>query len=233
MPSLAELRASKPTARPERTLTLCLAPNLVAEVQSLTEELDALPQPQQQRNADGDRVGPPQRLGEKPVENPRAVEIREALRVLLDRMVEHEGELRVRANDDGEWRRWVNQHPARPEGEPGHDRDQEVAGGYCNADDLIDSLATYAYSWDSEPLTDGDWAILAGNISGADKKMVATAVVTMHESRLDFPSWRNGLYANLERLSGSDLPGLSGSQQGGSTDGPPPSDTSISTPTGS
>ena len=233
--SLADLRADKaarkPQSLPERAIPLCLAPHLVAEVMSLSMQLDAMPAPTLDDN--GERKGPPARIGLRP-EDAGAREIRDRIRVLLDEMAEYDGVLRVRAIDDGEWRRWVDEHPPRPEGQPGHDRDVEVAGGYCNADDLIDSLATYAHSWNGEELADGDWEeLLAGNISGADKKDVATAVVTMHESRLDFQQWRSGLSASLTRSNDEPSPGPSGSRRGGSSAGSQSSDTSTTTPTGS
>lgn len=200
MPSLAELRASKPKSRPERALTLSTAPHLVAEVQALQEELNTLP-----TAPPSDDAAPPRRIGVNP-EPPRAREIRTRMGELLEEMGQHEGVLRVRAVDDGAWRLWVNEHPAREEGEPGHKRDDEVAGGYCNADDLIEDLGTYAYSWDGEELAAGDWDILRETIAGADLKLVATAVVTMQESRLDFPSWRSALSANLQRSNDSASP---------------------------
>lgn len=135
-------------------------------------------------------------------------------------MAAEEGELRVRAIQDGEWRRWCDAHPARAEGEPGHERDTEVAAGYCNADDLIDDLGTYAATFDDEPLAEGDWAaIFADSVSMPDKKQIASAVVAMHESRLDFRPWRNALSANLLKLNDSASRGLSESAPDDSTDG--------------
>lgn len=222
--TLAELRAAKPVARPERALTICLAPNIVAEVQSLTEELASLAP-----ETDPETPAPPKRIGEG--QPPRSREIRERLAELLDDMKDYEGELRVRATDDGVWRRWVNEHPARDEDTKGHKRDQEVAFGYCNADDLIDSLGTYAYSWNGEPLTEGDWDIIAPSIGGPDLKQIATAVVGMHENRLDFRSWRTGLSANLKMFSAYDSPAPTDAPPASSSDESPPSDTSTTTPT--
>lgn len=220
--SLAELRAEKPQSRPERSLTVCLRPDLVAEVQALTEELSSLPVDAVLE--DGERQGPPRRVGEG--ENPRIGEIRSRLTELLDEMAEHEGELRLRAVSDGEWRRWVNEHPARAEGSKGFQRDQEVAAGYCNADDLLDELGMFVASWNDEPLTDGDWEILSANLGSPDLKQAATSVVSMHESRLDFRQWRSGLSANLKRLHASASPAISPSPLDGSTDGSPgPSNT--------
>lgn len=226
--SLAELRAQKPDALAERAYTLCLAPHLVAEVQMLTEELSELPDPTIEGH-DGERVAAPRRLGEGP--NPRAVEIRERLTVLLDEMAEYEGELRLRAKKtDGEWRQWVNEHPARGEDEPGHRRDLEVTFGYCNADALMDDLETYAHAWNGEPLAEGDWAML--KVGNADKKKLATLVAVMYESDLSLPKWRSGLSASLRTERASALPDSLGSVSDGSSAGSPPSDTSTSTQTG-
>lgn len=214
--TLAELRANPPKSRPERSVTLCLAPHLVAEVQALTEELASLPS-QSRTDEGGEPTGPPRKMGQG--EHPRATEIRARLAVLLEEMAEHEGELRLRATSDGDWRRWVNEHPGREEDQPGHRRDLEVTFGYCNADDLIDALGTYAYSWNGEPLAPGDWALLADNIGGPDLKQAATAVVAMHESRLDFRQWRSGLSETLLKSSASASPENSGSAPDVSTGG--------------
>jgi hypothetical protein len=219
--TLADLRAQRhqQPRRPERSLTVCLAPDLVAEVQALDEESRRLkPVPTEEPEK-----GPPRRQGERVRDNPRMVEIRERLAVLFDEMEQHEGEIRLRANrTDGEWRRWVNEHPPRNEDEPGHDRDQRVAYGTCDADALLDDLATYAHAWDGEELGPSDFAeLIEPNLATADKAEMAQAVVTMYESRLDFPRWRSALSANLQRSSASTSLSRSGSPTAGSTDGSP------------
>ncbi|MCD4535641.1 hypothetical protein LRP67_16230 [Nocardioides sp. cx-169] len=229
--TLAELRANPPKSRPERSVTVCLAPHLVAEVQQLTDELDTLPRAAVV-DADGERNGPPRRVGQS-AEPPRAAEIRARLAECLDEMAEHEGELRVRANlTDGEWRNWANAHPARDEGQPGYARDQEVTMGYCNADALIDSLGKYAHSWNGDPLTESDWAeVIEPNLGGPDLKQIATHVVAMFESRLDFRQWRSALSANLSRSSASASPATSTSAPADSTAGSPEPSKSATTST--
>ena len=224
--SLADLRAEKRTTRPERSYTACLAPELIAEVQALTEELDRLPQASVVE--DEERQGPPRRTGQG--ENPRAAEIKSRLAELLDQMAEYEGELRIRATKtDGEWRQWVNEHPARDEGEAGHKRDLEVTYGYCNADALIDDLGTYAVGWNGETLDEGDWAMLG--VANADKKRIATAVASLYESGLDLPKWRSALSASLRSESDLLSRAASASPQGDSSAGSPKNDTSTTTPT--
>lgn len=230
--TLADLRSAKPQSRPERSLTLCLRPDIVAEVMALTEHLDTLATtPPAPEPAEGeDRTGPPRRQVPPP-EHPDAAGVREQISQKLAEMAEHEGELRVRATSDGDWRRWVDGNPPREEGTPGHSRDLEVAGGYCNADRLIESLATYAHSWDGEELTEGDWEILASNISGADLKQVAQSVVSMHESRLDFRQWRSALSVSLNRFADSASPAISPSAPDGSTGGSPSESSAATTAT--
>lgn len=226
--SLADLRSAPPASRPERAITICLAPHLVAEVQILTEELETLPF---NEASDDDAPGPPRKMGESGT-NPRAAEIRERLAELLEEMSEHEGELRVRASEDGAWRRWVDAHPPRPEDQPGHRRDQEVAGGYCNADDLIDDLATYAFSWDGDPLGEGDWSrIFADSVGGADKKRIATAIVTMQERGMDLGKWRMGLQSTLRAWRADDSLAASAVRPASTSAESPQSDTSTTTPT--
>lgn len=203
--SLADLRANPPTSRPERSLTLCLAPHLVAEVQTLTEELTALTTGGPRRNAESLRVG----------------ELRTRVAELLDEMAESEGELRIRATrTDGEWRRWVNEHPAREKDAPGFERDQRVTAGYCNADDLLEDLSPYTVEWNDEPLKGDDFeAVIAPSLASADKAQIAQAVVALYESRLDFPRLRSSLSASLERLSDFGSASPSGSPTSGSTGG--------------
>lgn len=241
MPTLAELRAQQPR-RDKRAFKICLAPDLVAEVQSLAEELGSLAITALNDGDDDDRKdGPPDRIGAAAVKRrtreakeQREREIRARMAELLDEMAKAEGELRVRAVADGEWRRWVNEHPPRQkDADPaGYTRDLEVAGGYCNADDLIDDLAPWAYSWDGEVLGEGDWAVLAASVSRPDKKQIARGIVGMHEQMgADLPKWRAGLSATLTRLPADDSPAPSDAPPASSLAESPQSDTSTTTPT--
>lgn len=211
--SLSDLRANPTPVQAERSMTVCLRSDLVAEVQRLSAEMAALPQPERKRS---------RKMGEAAVpEHPRAAEIRAELGALLEQIEEHEGELAIRARlSDGEWRRWVDSNPARDEDQPGHSRDVEVTRGVCNADALIDSLGTFAHSWNGEPLSEGDWASVFEPALGlGDKKELAATVVGLYESRLDFPRWRNGLSAALTKYDDSRSPETSESPRSDSTDG--------------
>ena len=226
--TLADLRAAKATSRPERAYTVCLAQHLVAEVGSLTDELASLDA--RSVGEDGEETeGPKKRLGGGP---PRVEEIKARLADLLEEMSEYEGELRIRAVDDGEWRRWTNEHPARDENQPGHKRDQAVTFGYCNADDLIDDLGTYAHSWNGEEMSGDDWTVIAASVSAADKKQIASLVVSMHESDISIPKWRSALSASLASERASNLRNGSASPTADSTGGSPRNGTSTTTPTG-
>lgn len=224
--SLADLRAAPPQTRPERSVTVCLAPHLVAEVQTLTTEANTLAQllERETRSPEEPQSGPPRRQGqgetaEVKAARARQAEVQDRLLVLIDDMAEHEGEMRLRANlSDGEWRRWVNEHPARAEGEPGYDRDQRVTYGFCDADALLDALGDYAYAWNDDLLSGEDWArVFEPTIATADKAQMAQAVVTMYESRLDFQQLRSSLSGNLRRLNGSGSPAPSESPTHAST----------------
>lgn len=221
--TLAELRAEPRKARPTRSLTICLAPDLVAEVQSLVQQIEAIPalsvdEDGKPRNGDGSV----RKMGQG--EDTRGPEKRAQLAERLAEMAEYEGELRLEARrTDGEWRNWCNAHPAREEGEPaGHARDKEVAGGYCNADDLLEDLGTYAHLWNGDPFNEGEWdTLFKDSVANPDKKSIAQAVVSMYESRLDFRQWRSGLSETLTRLNVSDSPETSGSAADDSTAGSP------------
>lgn len=232
MPTLAELRAGRPIRRPERTRTICTTPDLVSEVMALTAELDQIPAAPRRRHDSDDGDTPPSRMGDG--EHPRADEIRRQLADLLATMAAGEGELTVRAIEDGEWIRWVQAHPARSkEDDPqGYARDIEVAAGYCNADDLIEDLGMWAYSWDGDPLGEGDWDLLAATIARPDKKELARDVVGMHEKMgSGLPKWRADLSATLGRFSVVEPPAQPDGPHPSTSAGSQPSDTSTTTPT--
>lgn len=220
--SLADLRAEPAESRPrdERSMKVCLRPHIVAQIQSLSDEWAALPAVEP--TAEGDD-SPVRKMGQGVEKHPREAEIRQEMSDLLDEMAEYEGELVVRATKtDGEWRRWCDTHPARTEGESGYDRDRAVAGGFCNADDLIDDLGTYASRWNGDDLGPTDWAkILSPQIGLPDKKEAAIAVVSMYEVGQDFPQWRSALSANLKRSSASASRSASASPTSDSTAGSP------------
>lgn len=229
--TLADLRADKPRSRPERVIPLCLAPHLVAEVQTLLEELEALPAAIA-RGQEAGEDGPPPRMSDG--EDPRGQVIRARLAEVLADMEQYEGLLRLRATPaDGDWRLWVNEHPARGEDKPSErQRDLEITRGYCNADDLIDDLAKYAYQWGDDLLEEGDWeSLFEPNISGPDKKQLAQAVVAMYEVVDNVPKWGSALSEILRRWPDAAPPAPSDAPPPSTSAESQPSDTSTTTPT--
>lgn len=247
--SLAELRAEKFSARPERPYTAVVGEGqkYVIEIQRLTAEHDGLVaeiaaiedrlEAAQERAAErptamGEKVAPEvadlrARLTEA---RSRVNEIRVRLGVVTEQMADYEGEVTVRATrPDGDWAQWKIAHPARDEDKPGHRDDLMVSFGYCNAADLMDDIARYVVAWQGEPLAEGDFDAL--NLLPSDKKAIARIVVNMYEAGDDLPKLRSGLAALLKSADFSALPAPSASPSGGSSDGSPSSDTSTTTPT--
>lgn len=171
--SLAELRASSRTSLPERAYSLCLAQALVAEVQALEEEEAAL-RVEVQRRLESDA---PKRQAER-VSDPRLGEIADRKAALYDEMREHTGELRLRGVSAGEWRRWVDAHPAREKNQ----FDAGAAYGLCNASDLLAALSDYVVSWNGDPLAEGDWEFIANRAPSGDLAELCRLVVQMHET---------------------------------------------------
>lgn len=226
--TLDHLRSSKPKARPERSVTLCLAPDLVGDVQALVEERSALMQSRAIQD-DPEAGGKPRRAGQGVCKRER--EINTELAALFEKIVEHEGEMRLRATwTDGEWRRWVDAHPPREEGTSGHEFDQRAAHGICHGADLIEELGAFAFEWNGEKMAPGDWDdIFAPVVGGGDKATMAQAIVGMYESRLDFQQWRSSLSATLSRLNAFDSAQTSPSPNADSTAGSPDSSTAATT----
>lgn len=187
--SLAELRQSPRVGLPERTYRLCVAPKLVAEVQSLASEMEDAQIEESARREGDEGAVPPRRMGE----SPRARKIRDRLVALRDEMAEHTGALTLRGMTEGAWRIWVSEHPARD----GNSRDEQIAYGCCNADDLIDDLSQFAHAWNGDLIQEGDWEFLRNNSAAADIKALASLVVVMHEMVVDVPKLLSGSLATL------------------------------------
>lgn len=177
--SLAELRQSPRVGLPERTYQLCVASKVLGEFQSLLSDLEDA-QLADAAKAEGDEsAAPPKRMGDSPA----TAKIRARMTELNAELVEHTGTLTLRGLNEGAWRLWVDEHPARE----GNERDDHIAYGYCNADDLIDSLASFAHAWNGDELGSGDWAFLADNAAPGDLKAIAQLVVKMHETVVNLP----------------------------------------------
>lgn len=223
--NLADLRAERSTARPTIIYRAVVGEGQkhVAEVERLTDEHNEVV------TRAAVEAGP-RKSGQKTTLSPRAEEIRARLAELHDLMAEYAGDLTIAATkDDGEWVRWRLQHPARPEGEPGHDDDLEIARGVCNADDLIEDIEAYVVAWEGEPLQSGDFEAL--NLPRPDKKEIASLVVGLYEEGANLPKLLTSLSMLRTSSPSSGSPETSESVSADSSAGSPPSDTSTSTPT--
>ncbi|MCM0622720.1 hypothetical protein [Nocardioides bruguierae] len=193
--SLAELTAGTPS-RPERPATVVVGDGVkfLVEITNLQTELEDL---LRERMAEPGAARGPRKMGE----GADVIELQQKIAAAADAMGEYEGRLTVRATrSDGEWRQWVDKHPPRAEGEPGRNRDVELTGfddgtrtwARCNADALLDDLATYVVAWEDEPLAEGQFDALG--VSPPDKKILARTVIGIYEDEaVDIPKWRRGL----------------------------------------
>jgi hypothetical protein len=185
--TLAELRQSPRVGLPERTYSLCLASKLIGEVRTLAVELDdAMDEAAAQAEGDGSKARP-RRAGESST----VLKIRKRMAALREEMVEHTGTLGLLGVDEGKWRAWVDEHPARE----GNARDQQITLGYCNADDLLDDLGTYAKTWNGDDLAAGDWDWIKSQAAPGDLKELGRLVVSMHEMAVDVPKLLSDLLA--------------------------------------
>lgn len=188
--SLAQMRESGATGLPERTIRMCLAQKLVAEVRRLEREKFEL---SPALDEDGNPVKP-QRVGDPNAL--RLVEIKDRLTELLDEMREHTGEVTIRAVSAGEWRRWADANPARVQsrdesGQPILDPvDVDVAYGRANASALLDSLDVYAVEWNGAPMGPGDWEFITQKAAPGDLAEVCRQVVQIHEEVGSVPKSR-------------------------------------------
>lgn len=187
--SVAELRTSPRVGRPERSYQLCLAPKLVAEVQSLLAELEDAQVASAAQREGNETAAPPRRLGQAPA----GAEIRQKLAALREELDEHTGTLTLRGMTEGDWRLWVDANPPRD----GNERDEALGYGFCNADALIDNLGAFAHEWNGEALGPGDWEFLSQNAAPGDVKAIASTVVQMHETVVNLPKLLSSSLATL------------------------------------
>jgi hypothetical protein len=191
--TLAELRQSPRVGLPTRTYSLCLAPQLMGEVQELFEAWQAAKVAEQAQREGDESAAPPKRMGGKA----ESAKIREQIVALSAEAEEHTGILTLRGFDEGAWRLWVDEHPARE----GNKRDDEIAHGFCNADALIDGLEQFAHQWNGADMAAGDWAFIAENAAPADIKQIAELVVAMHENAVNLPKLLSSSLATLDAVS--------------------------------
>lgn len=171
--SLSEIRSSEHVGRPERTYPICVAGRLVAEMSALDRALEEAFEAESAK---------PRTMGEKS----QAKKIAEQADALREQMAEHTVDVRLRASDNGSWRRWCQAHPAREDEE----RDKLFGVGICNSDDLIADLGTYVVKIGDDEPGKGDWDFIADNASAGDLLGMARVVMSMHESGVSVPKSR-------------------------------------------
>ena len=184
--SLARLQASGVDTLAQRTVEVCLAQGVVKKVQQLASEREALEiEIERSKDREGEIVP---KMGDGAEAIQRRDEIVAELEQLYDTMREHTGRITVAAVvSAGEWRQWVDQHPARETGTDSNGwpilspYDLAVAGGFCNASALIERVGDFVTEWDGEPLGPGQWDWLKAKIAPGDLKSLATNVVRLYE----------------------------------------------------
>lgn len=189
--SLADLRNSPDVGRPETVVQLCVAGKLNARRDQIEAELhdliqDAAQQPQP--SDDPDQPQPPGRLARpRPKllqQNPRILELNAERDALIERMRDHTIELHIVARPDGQWRTWVQDHPARD----GVDGDRRAG---FNLDDLIDDIGEnpdrYIPDINGETYNPDDWAHVWKAAADGDQWRIAAAVRQLHQGGVDIP----------------------------------------------
>lgn len=184
--ALAKLLASPDATRPERDVEVCLAQGIPSQIGAFAQELNELEAASFRNGADDSDDKPLRKMGQSA--DPRIAEIKAEIDRLSDIMREHTGKLTVaKVVSQGDWRRWVDANPAREDGRDDKGRpvlngyDLAVTGGYCNATALLARLGDFATKWDGEPLSEGQWDLLAAKAHPGDLKSAATAIVSIYE----------------------------------------------------
>lgn len=224
--TLDELLAENFTERPSKPFKVVIGKGqqLVPEIMELDSELADI------KAAQRIAEQKPRKAGESTETPQRVTEIHERMAELLEEMRRYEGTLTITATkSDGDWAKWKIEHPAREGGEPGS-RDDFITSGLCNADALLEDLATYVTHWEGQPLGDGHFDRL--NVLRPDKKAIAALVVNLYEEGDNLPKLRSNLSAALASERSSSSPATSASARNGSTGGSPRRRTSTSTPEG-
>lgn len=213
-----------PRGLPERVYELCLRRDLLGEVDALNDKMRTTKIAVARGS---DENAPPPRYGEGS-EPPELAAITERLAALYDQIEDATGELRLRAIRDGEWRRWVNDHPPRE----GDQRDDTVTYGLCNADDLANDLGKWVLSWEGDTLAADDWDThIAPLVSGGDYKALTQMVLIMQEVIEDPKLLRLASLGARTSNAADSPPEPSADPSPSTSDESPPSDTNTSTST--
>lgn len=192
-PSLAERRAAAgpvPLPRATRTVTLVEGQHLLDESERLQNELvDLLAEAERDEESEEARESKARtrKAGTNPGDSSAALEARvEAIRAaqgaLWERLAEHQAEVGLVGLSGGDWHRFKEDNPPRPDSE----LDKRLTGGWCSATAVFERLGDFVKSLDGEELAADDWSSwLAERITYADRRELVSAVVGLHESVLN------------------------------------------------
>lgn len=211
MKSLAELKSSPDVGLPETKAKICLSAKLLAEQEAANEAMIeaqlAYERARETAQARRDGEAAPRRAGEGVSLAALDKAAKKATATAEDvhkRMEEASVEVLLRCKDDGVWRQWQTEHPARDEEtDPvGADRDQKWGLSLCNIDALADDLRLWAASYNGEPASD-EWAeFIAANGVRAQIRMAASKIVAMQEQVVDAgkspTAWREDRMSALD-----------------------------------
>lgn len=184
MPTIAELRERAkggpvPLPRHSEKVTLTTGQHILDRLGALARERADLEWEIARRDANPEDFAP-LKSGEKgPGVRLEQVKAEEAS--LYGTLAEHQGVVGLTGMKAGEWQRWKDDHPARPD----NDTDERVTAGFCSFAALLDNLGKFVTSWDDEDLEPGAWdAWLSDQVATADHRELVRAVVEMHEIRV-------------------------------------------------
>ena len=184
MPTLAELRAQtgpQPLPRSTVLVTLVEGQHLLAESETLAEELLDLTRQASRTDKDGDRTGPPRKAGERASLPPRADEIKTRQTAILDDLADYQGELGLCGITGGDWQRFKDENPPRE----GNTADGHLAKGHCDSSALFRALGRFVSAWNGEAVAAQAWDEWLGErITYADRRDLVAEIVDMHETRL-------------------------------------------------
>ena len=195
--TLAELEQSPHVKPMERTLSVCVAGQLVGEYEALDVEFQAA-----YSESDSDR---PRRASDGPS---RADQIAQQMEQLRDQMIEHEVLVRVRRKTPHDWRAYADAHPPRitpgqhtvycraaddaaETGCKGCQPNLDDARHAVNLDDLAVDVGDWVVSLNGEPADrDRFDRIVATPASFGDLRDMARSVAAMHEGKSLVPKSR-------------------------------------------
>lgn len=222
MKSLSELQSSPEVGPLERVARVCVAGKLVDQLDHVTEELalcqadiEALRAEAEQRR---EQSGRPRRSGETsrlPGLEEKADQLSAEADDLRARILDNSVEVRF-AVDDGHWRQFVTNHPARDEqtdegdgprryvDAAGYAEDIRWANGLCNVAALAREMRHWVISYNGEEPSEQWWEFLCANGAPGDLVKAASAVAGMHVNAVDPGKSRSDWLAGRRSLSGSE-----------------------------